>query len=173
MSWTAPEVTRTDPPFVNGERESLEAWLEYHRQTLLWKCQGLTAEQLCQRAVSPSTMSLLGLVRHMAEVERGWFRRMVGEQEEIGLRFCSEEMPDADFAQAEPGGAEAGFAAFAEECAAARAAAAGKPLGQVFGHRRGAEIDLRWVYTHMIEEYARHNGHADILREQIDGVTGD
>ena len=74
MTWTAPQVTRTDPPTVAGERESLETWLDYHRDTLLLKCQGLTGEQLARRAVAPSSLSLLGLVRHMAEVERAWFR---------------------------------------------------------------------------------------------------
>ena len=173
MTWTAPEVTRTEPPLVNGERESLDAWLDYHRQTLLWKCQGLTGEQLCQRAVSPSTMSLLGLVRHMAEVERAWFRLRFAGQAELGLRYCSDEYPDGDFDLTDPAGAEADFAAFAQECAAAREAAAGRSLDDTIRHPRRGVIDLRWVYTHMIEEYARHNGHADILREQIDGVTGD
>ena len=74
MTWTAPQVTRTDPPTVAGERESLETWLDYHRDTLLFKCQGLTGEQLARRAVAPSSLSLLGLVRHMTEVERAWFR---------------------------------------------------------------------------------------------------
>jgi len=173
MTWTAPQVARTDPPFVNGERESLEAWLDYHRQTLLWKCQGLTGEQLCQRAVSPSTMSLLGLVRHMAEVERAWFRRRFASQPELGMLHCSDEYPDGDFDLISPAGAEADFASFAQECALAREVAAGRPLDETFRGHRGDVIDLRWIYTHMIEEYARHNGHADILREQIDGVTGD
>jgi uncharacterized damage-inducible protein DinB len=171
MTWTAPEVTRTEPPSVNGERESLEAWLEYHRQTLLWKCQGLTGEQLCQRAVSPSAMSLLGLVRHMADVERGWFREMAGGEPEQHL-YYSEEQPDGDFELADPAGAEADFAVFARECEGARAAVAGRSLDDRF-RGRTREYDLRWIYTHMIEEYARHNGHADILREQIDGATGD
>jgi Protein of unknown function (DUF664) len=89
-------------------------------------------------------------------------------------RSCTDEHPDGDFDFAEPDGAEAGFAAFRQECELARAAAAGHSLDETFVHSRtGTTFDLRWVYTHMIEEYARHNGHADILREQIDGVTGD
>jgi uncharacterized damage-inducible protein DinB len=172
MTWTAPAVSRTDPPRVNGERASLAAWLDYHRETLRWKCQGLTGEQLCQRAASPSPLTLLGLVRHMAEVERGWFRHMAGGHPELGYRYCSDEFPDGDFDLAEPGGAEADLAAFAQECQLAREAAAGRSLDDRFrGKER--EYDLRWIYTHMIEEYARHNGHADILREQIDGETGD
>jgi hypothetical protein len=173
VTWTAPEIHRVDPPMVAGERQSLESWLDYHRATLLYKCQGLAGDQLAQRAVGPSSLSLLGLVRHMAEVERAWFRRRVAGQPELGYLFCSEQDPDGDFDLAEPGGAEADFAAFGAECALAREAAAGRPLDDTFVHPRWGTIDLRWVYVHMIEEYARHNGHADILREQIDGVTGD
>ena len=173
MTWIAPGVQRTEPPTSSGERESLEAWLDYHRATLLWKCQGLTGEQLCRRAVSPSSLSLLGLVRHMAEVERGWFRRLVAGGQNLGYRYCTDEHPDGDFDFAEPAGAEADFAAFAEECELARRAAAGRSLEDRFRNEREEDFDLRWVYTHMIEEYARHNGHADILREQIDGATGD
>src|SRR5215469_3293700 len=79
MPWTAPQITRESTPFIAGERQMLEAWLEFHRQTLLIKCAGLTAEQLRERAAPPSKMSLLGLVRHMTEVERGWFRRRIAE----------------------------------------------------------------------------------------------
>jgi len=174
VTWTAPEITRVDPPTVAGERASLEGWLDFHRATLLYKCQGLAGEQLARRAVPPSSLSLLGLVRHMTEVERAWFRRRVAGQSGLAFRYCTDDVPDGDFDLAEPDGAEAGFAAFRQECDLARAAAAGRPLDATFRHERTAdEIDLRWVYTHMIEEYARHNGHADILREQIDGATGD
>ncbi|MGO9143666.1 MAG: DinB family protein, partial [Streptosporangiaceae bacterium] len=169
----APDVKRAEPPTVAGERESLETWLEYHRATLLLKCQGLTAEQLARRAVPPSSLSLLGLVRHMAEVERAWFRRRFAGQPELGYVHCSDEFPDGDFDFAEPGGAGADLASYVAECALAREAAAGRSLEETFAGRRGESIDLRWVYQHMIEEYARHNGHADFLREQIDGVTGD
>jgi len=174
MTWTAPQVARTEPPTVAGERAALEAWLDYHRQTLLFKCQGLTGEQLAKRAVAPSSLSLLGLVRHMAEVERSWFRRRVAGQAELGFLYCSDEAPDGDFDFAEASGAEADFATFTRECELARQAAAGRSLDGTFWHSHREEtIDLRWVHLHMIEEYPRHNGHADILREQIDGVTGD
>jgi hypothetical protein len=158
---------------VAGERESLEGWLDFHRATLLFKCQGLTGDQLTGRGVAPSSLSLLGLVRHMAEVERWWFRRLFAGQDGLGDLFCSEEFPDGEFDLAEASGAEADFATFATECALARQATAGRSLDETFVGRHGNEIDLRWVYVHMIEEYARHNGHADLLREQIDGVTGD
>jgi uncharacterized damage-inducible protein DinB len=174
MTWTAPTVTRTEPPTVAAERASLDAWLDFHRETLLFKCQGLTGEQLAERAVAPSSLSLLGLVRHMAEVERAWFRLRFAGQAELGYLYCSDEAPDGDFDFAEASGAEADFATFTRECELARQAAEGRSLDDTFRHpRRDETIDLRWVYLHMIEEYARHNGHADILREQIDGVTGD
>jgi Protein of unknown function (DUF664) len=174
VTWTAPEVPRTDPPEVAGERESLEGWLDYHRATLLHKCAGLTGDQLTERAAAPSSLCLLGLVRHMAEVERWWFRRRFADQSEVGDLFCTEEFPDGEFDLAESGGAEADFATFTAECALARQAAAGRSLDDTFASPRdGSPMDLRWVYVHMIEEYARHNGHADILRERIDGVTGE
>ena len=174
MTWTAPEVDRTDPPPIAGERESLDSWLDFHRATLLMKCQGLTGEQLARRAVPPSSLSLLGLVRHMAEVERAWFRRRFAGDAELDYLYCSDDYPDGDFDLADAASAEADLAALTRECELARAAAAGRSLDDTFVHQlRGITMDLRWVYVHMIEEYARHNGHADLLREQIDGATGD
>jgi uncharacterized damage-inducible protein DinB len=174
MMWTAPEVARTEPPLVADERTALETWLDYHRETLLFKCQGLSGEQLVRRAVAPSSLSLLGLVRHMAEVERAWFRLRFGGQSGLGYLYCSDEFPDGDFDLTQADDAEADFATFARECQLARQTAQGRSLDETFKHGRlGEDFDLRWVYIHMIEEYARHNGHADILREQIDGETGD
>jgi len=173
VTWTAPQIDRHDPPTVAGERQSLETWLDYHRETLLFKCQGLTGEQLARRAVEPSSLSLLGLVRHMAEVERAWFRRRFAGQADLGQLYCSEQFPDGDFDLVEPGGAEDDFATFTAECELARAAATGRSLDDIFVVPGRKTFDLRWIYVHMIEEYARHNGHADLLRERIDGVTGD
>ena len=174
MTWTAPDETRTDPPTVAAERAALEGWLEFHRSTLLGKCQGLTGEQLARRAVPPSSLSLLGLVRHMTDVERAWFRIRAAGEPGLAFRYSTAEFPDGDFDFAEPPGAEADLAAYWQECELARAAVAGRSLDDTFFHQRyAATIDLRWVYLHMIEEYARHNGHADLLREQIDGATGD
>jgi hypothetical protein len=156
------------------ERTALETWLDYHRATLLFKCRGLTGDQLVKRAVAPSGLTLLGLVRHMAEVERWWFRRQFGQQAALGDLYITGEFPDGEFDLIDAGQGEQDFATFAEECEASRRTAAGRSLDETFKHpRRDEQIDLRWVYLHMIEEYARHNGHADILREQIDGVTGD
>jgi uncharacterized damage-inducible protein DinB len=173
MSWIAPEVDRITEPYVADERTMLEAWLEWHRATLLRKCAGLTGEQLAQRAVPPSNLSLLGLVRHMAEVERAWFRRRFAG-ESLGFLYCSDDSPDADLDDVTPAGAEAAYAVLTGEVELARAAAAGRSLDETFFHtHRQVEMSLRWVYVHMIEEYARHNGHADLIRERIDGATGD
>jgi hypothetical protein len=110
----------------------------------------------------------------MAEVEQAWFRVRFAGEAGLGYLYCSDEYPDGDFDLARAEGAEADLAAFTRECGLARAAAAGHSLDETFVHAlRGTTMDLRWVYLHMIEEYARHNGHADLLREQIDGVTGD
>jgi uncharacterized damage-inducible protein DinB len=172
MTWTAPEIERLKTPPLGGEREMLEAWLNYHRQTLLMKCSGLPADQLKELAVPPSALSLLGLVRHMAEVERSWFRKNFrGEQ--LPWIYCTEESPDGDFDDLATADPEADFATFKAEVEAADMAADGRSLDETFFHqRRGSEMSLRWIYVHMIEEYARHNGHADLLRERIDGVTG-
>ncbi|HET6966345.1 MAG TPA: DinB family protein [Acidimicrobiales bacterium] len=173
-TWTAPPVERTEPLLVGPERTSLEQWLEYHRATLLAKCAGLTADQLKQRAVPPSGLSLLGLVRHMTEVERWWFR-MHAAGENIGFPYDPDGI-GLDFDDVDGADAEADLEAFRAECEAARAAVAGRSLDDVFpsrGDHPERERDLRWLFVHMIEEYARHNGHADLLREAIDGVTGD
>ena len=172
MPWTAPQITRHDVPYVSGERQMLEAWLDFHRQTLLGKCSGLTAEQLRQRAAPPSSMSLLGLIRHMAEVERGWFRRRIAG-EEAGFLYSSEADPDGEFDHVDTAHAEQDFATYLREIDLARQAAADRELDETFFHsHRRAQMSVRWVYIHMIEEYARHNGHADLLRERIDGATG-
>jgi uncharacterized damage-inducible protein DinB len=151
----------------------LEAWLDFHRRTLLTKCAGLTAEQLKRRAVEPSNLSLLGLVRHMAEVERSWFRRRIGG-EDVDFLYCDlETRPDGDFDDVGDADAETDVATLLREVEAARAVVAGRSLDETFFHaHRRLDMDVRWVYVHMIEEYARHNGHADLLRERIDGVTG-
>jgi uncharacterized damage-inducible protein DinB len=175
VTWTAPEVTRPEPPRVAGERESLDAWLDFHRDTLLLKCAGLTADQLRQRSVPPSSLSLLGLVRHMTDVERWWFR-IHGTDQDMAFRYSADHAPDAEFDDLDSPDAPDVLAAYREETALARAAVRGKGLDDVVpshGHHRERVRDLRWIYLHMIEEYARHNGHADLIRERIDGVTGD
>jgi uncharacterized damage-inducible protein DinB len=175
VTWTAPEAKRSEPPLVAGEREALDAWLDFHRDTLLTKCTGLTADQLSQRAVPPSALSLLGIVRHMTDVERWWFR-VHGTDQDMIFRYWTEDNLNADFDDLDEPDAPAVLAAFREEVALARAAVRDLDLDHVVpshGHHPERVRDLRWIYIHMIEEYARHNGHADLLRERIDGVTGD
>jgi len=173
MTWIAPDAQRAEPNEPAQERAALQSWLDYHRATLLYKCQGLTGEQLARRTAEPSTLSLLGLVRHMTDVERAWFRRRLAGQAGLESLYWSEENPDGDFDLADPAAAESAFEAFTAECALADDAAAGRSLDDTFVSSDGNTLDLRWIYLHMIEEYARHNGHADILRERLDGVTGD
>lgn len=151
----------------------LDAWLDYHRSTLLHKCSGLDDDQLRRRAAEPSTLSLLGLVRHMTDVERGWFRRGVGRQTDAAAIYYGEDNRDGDFDDVDSADPEADFAAFRAEVELCRAAAAPASLDDTFTSRDGQTFSVRWVYIHMIEEYARHNGHADLLRERIDGVVGD
>ena len=162
---------RIEPPFAADETAMLTAWLDYHRATLLLKTEGLGHDRLRERSVPPSSLSLLGLVRHMAEVERWWFRR-VGHETDIGDLFCSEEFKDGDFDLVADADAEADFVTFRRECDLADEAMTGRGLDDTFLTKRGNTMNYRWVYIHMIEEYARHNGHADLLRERIDGAVG-
>ncbi|SBT37583.1 DinB family protein [Micromonospora narathiwatensis] len=173
MTWRAPEIVRTNESTVGDERTVVESWLDYHRQTLLMKCAGLTAEQLRTASVEPSALTLLGLVRHMTEVEAWWFRENFAGQR-VDYPYFTPENPDADH-DVSTADAEADLATYHHEVELARAAAAGRSLDETFievGPKKRT-FNLRWVYVHMIEEYARHNGHADLIRERIDGVTGD
>jgi uncharacterized damage-inducible protein DinB len=167
---------RADPPTQADERATIAAFLRWQRDTLELKCSGLDTADLARRSVPPSTLSLLGLVRHMAEVERGWFRRVLAGQE-APPRFTSDVDPDGDFDGAVPDPelvAEAWKVWRAEVAFAERFVAEAPDLditGKVPDPWRGA-MSLRWVLVHMVEEYARHNGHADLLRQRIDGRVG-
>ncbi|HZS94999.1 MAG TPA: DinB family protein [Chloroflexota bacterium] len=171
---TAPQVDRQEPPLIADERPMLDAWLDYHRDTLLMKCAGLSDDQLKTRSAEPSSLSLLGLVRHMTDVERGWFRRGVAQESgpDVAPIYYSEDRPDGDFDSLDDTPVPEVFARFQSEIDKCRAAAANVPLDRVV-QRRDEKFSVRWIYTHMIEEYARHNGHADLLRERIDGAVGD
>ncbi|QKW23495.1 DinB family protein [Kitasatospora sp. NA04385] len=175
MTNTGPATIRTSPPFAADEAVMLGAWLDFHRATLALKCEGLAPEQLRERACPPSSMSLLGLVRHLTEVERHWFRQVLDGQElDASGRYWSEEFPDGDFDLVDGADPVVDTVAWQEEVAFARSAAEGVSLDAVGkGRWRGNEVTLRWILVHMIEEYARHNGHADLLRERIDGSTGE
>jgi uncharacterized damage-inducible protein DinB len=159
---------RIDPPYEGDERPMLAAWLEYHRATLAQKCEGLNDEQLRSRSVPPSTLSLLGLVRHMAEVENNWFRYWLAGDGPVTRWEGDEdfEVDGADVSEA--------FGYWRQECANAREVLArfGSLDDVGAGQTVGAGISVRWTLIHMIEEYARHNGHADLLREAIDGTKG-
>jgi uncharacterized damage-inducible protein DinB len=163
---------RIDPPYEANERDMLNAWLEWQRATLAAKCEGMSDDQLRERSAPPSNLSLLGLVRHMAEVERGWFRRTLGG-EDIPMIYSPDRDWDAPFTGADSGDVAEAFETWRSECELARKAEAGAQSLDVTGTQRtGRRVSLRWILVHMIEEYARHNGHADLLRERIDGVTG-
>jgi uncharacterized damage-inducible protein DinB len=165
-------VERVEPPLVAAERGMLDAWLDYHRDTLALKCDGLSGGQLRERAVPPSSMSLLGLVRHMAEVERQWFTMVLGG-EQVSFHYCTDDNPDAEFDDVDGADAAEAFETWRSECADARRRVAAAPSLDATVTGRGQEFSLRWIMVHMIEEYARHNGHADLLRERIDGTVGD
>jgi uncharacterized damage-inducible protein DinB len=173
IAMTTPE--RTEPSTTAGEREMLDGWLEYHRETLEMKCAGLDDSQLKELSALPSELSLLGLVRHMAEVERAWFRNILAG-EGLDPLYYSEGDHDGDFHFTEQDTYAEAYAAWQAEIARARELAAAHGLddvGKAKSRRTGESYNLRWIMTHMIEEYARHNGHADLIRERIDGATGD
>jgi uncharacterized damage-inducible protein DinB len=158
---------------LGDERATLLEFLRYQRLTLPIKCEGLDAPQLARRAVEPSTMSLLGLVRHMAEVERTWFRRRFSGQD-VPRRYQSDAEPDGDFDGAIPDQAvvDEAWAAWREEVAFAELFVRDTDLDFIGRDSDAKPVSLRELLVHMIEEYARHNGHADLLRERIDGRVG-
>ena len=161
------------PPLNADEDSTLTAWLDFHRATLAIKCAGLDDAQAATASTPPSPFTLIGLVQHMAEVERSWFRRV----------FAGEQAPPIYDPEADPSGPDGGFAiavgatlegalaTWSAEIASARECCANHPLTDT-GRFMDQDVSLRWIYVHMIEEYARHNGHADLLRERLDGMTG-
>ncbi|MGW6887185.1 DinB family protein [Streptomyces chartreusis] len=164
---------RPIPLMTGDERAMLESWLDFHRATLELKCAGLDDAQVRSAAAGPSELTLLGLVQHLAECERNWFQRAAGGVE---LPPVYGEGNVSGYGL-EPGrGIREALDIWRREIARGREVCAGRSLESVGrigdGPMAGAEVSLRWVFVHMIEEYARHNGHADILREHIDGVTG-
>ena len=173
MIWIAPDAERSEdyPARRNEpERDMLQDWLDWHRATLLGKCAGLDATQLAKRSVPPSNLSLLGLVRHLSDAERGWVRQTFrGEQ--IPDLYYRSDAPDADIEEADPAGAEEDFERYLAECQAVDAALEGAQLDDTFTFRAQTH-SVRWMGQHLVEEYARHNGHADLLREAIDGSAG-
>lgn len=165
-------MERISPPLTGNERETLRAYLDYHRATLAMKCEGLDDAQLRRAASPPSTLSLLGLVRHMAEVERHWFRRVLDGRDLPHLWSDDHDFQAAYDASGSTRG-EA-FAAWEAEVAHSRRIEAAAGSLDVTVHVPGweKEASLRLLMLHLIHEYARHNGHADFLREAVDGTTG-
>lgn len=163
---------RPSPPVIADEREMIRAFLDYHRATLAMKCDGLSDEDLRRRSMPPSTLSLLGLVRHMAEVERAWFRRVING-EDIPLVWSDRGDFQVAYDASTSTRAEA-FAAWETEIEHARRIETAAESLDVTGHnaKSGEDVSLRLVMFHLIHEYARHNGHADLLREGIDGTVG-
>jgi uncharacterized damage-inducible protein DinB len=171
MTWTAPDIKVPDEPAVADERTLLIAVLDGQRGYLLRKCARLTGEQLARETVPPSNLTLLGLLRHLAKVERAWFRvRLDGQP--LPRLYSRADRVDADFEELDPNQAEAAYALLIEEQDLARQAIVGRSLDDTFVHERWGEMSLRWLLLHMTREYAVHNGHADLLREATDGDTG-
>ncbi|KUL52498.1 hypothetical protein ADL22_04975 [Streptomyces sp. NRRL F-4489] len=174
---TTPDGRRIPPPRA-AERETLESWLDFHRATLELKCAGLDDEQARRASVPPSPMTLLGLVRHLTEVERNWFRRVFAGQDippvygdGAGDGFALDPEPGQGMADA--------LERWRAEVARGRELIAGASLDDcgALPEREAAHVgergvSLRWILVHLIEEYARHNGHADLIRERVDGATG-
>lgn len=159
-------------PLVGGERELLRSYLDFHRATLAMKCDGLSDEQLRQQSMPPSSLSLLGLVRHMAEVERTWFRRVING-EDIPLVWSDSGDYQVAYDASSATRADA-FAAWEAEVAHARRIEQAAASLDVTGHHAkwGGDVSLRRIMLHVIGEYSRHNGHADFLREGVDGTVG-
>jgi uncharacterized damage-inducible protein DinB len=167
-----PFAPRIAPPVSAGERETLRAFLDYHRATLAMKCHGLSDDELRRQSSPPSTLSLLALIRHMAEVERTWFRRVMAA-EDIGFVWSDEGDYQVAYDARTATRSEA-FAAWEAEVQRSRQIEAAAPSLDVIGHfaRWDEDVSLRLVMVHVLLEYARHNGHADFLREAIDGTVG-
>ncbi|MFF7165477.1 DinB family protein [Streptomyces sp. NPDC008086] len=164
---------RPIPLLTGDERPMLESWLDFHRATLELKCAGLDDAQVRLASAEPSGLTLLGLVQHLAECERNWFQRVVGG---VDVPPVYGEENESGYALDAGRGIGEALEAWRKEIARGREACGARDLDSVGrigdGPMAGVEVSLRWVLIHMIEEYARHNGHADILRERIDGVTG-
>jgi uncharacterized damage-inducible protein DinB len=170
MTWTLPAPSPVDGPLTGDDRPILEGFLGWQRVTLLNICAGLTGEQLAARPIASSSLSLLGLIRHLAKVERIWFsERAAGLP--VEPMYDPSRGKGADFDDAEAAEAEADVARLQAEWVRSDEAVAGMDFADTFDVG-GEAFSLRMVYVHMIYEYSRHNGHADLLRESIDGVTG-
>jgi len=165
-----PTDARPDPPLVGDERTILTAFLDWHRQTLELKCAGLSPQQLSAKAIPPSGLSLHGMLRHLGGAERWWFQiRFAGQG--VPMLYYSDEDPNQDFDGLNGDPAEA-LLVWHRECEVSRAIVANASLEDLGSTATGEPVSLRRILVHVIAEYARHNGHADLLRERLDGATG-
>ena len=171
MTWVAPAVERREVPHEGDELSLLTAFLEFHRETFLWKCEGLTGEQLAERPVNSSAMSLLGLLRHLTDVERHWLR-IVAVGENVPFLYWGQPEEDSDFDDLSADRAERDYDRYIAELETCRKNQS-IPIDDTVVSPRGTPFSFRWILIHLIEEYARHNGHADLFREAIDGATGE
>jgi Protein of unknown function (DUF664) len=163
---------RVPAPLVGDERKTLTATLDWQRKTFELKCSGVPPQRLSEKGIPPSGLSLHGLIRHLAGVERWWFRQQFAG-EDLPMLYYSDDDPDQDFDSLDGDPAEA-LATWHAECNRAREIIAGAPSLDATGVRKrtGEPISLRRILVDMVTEYARHNGHAGLLRERIDGATG-
>lgn len=165
---------RRSEPAMSGlaERPILEAWLDFHRATLLLKAEGVTDDERKARPVATSKLSLHGLVRHMAEVERSWFQRVLRRDPDVPTIWYDQAVEDSELVPLDDAVWANDVAAWQAECEQSRQTASGYELDDEGVTRTGTPVSLRWIYVHMVEEYARHNGHADLIRELVDGAVG-
>lgn len=171
MDALEPINPRISVPESGDERAMLTAYLTFYRQTLVNKCAGLSFEQLTRRAVPATTMTLLGLIRHVVTAEQHWFERvMPGAKAQ--WHFITREDQDGDFENLDSHSLQEVMAIFDMTCAASDAEIAAHQLDDLAAENHHGQPSLRWILIHMIEEYARHCGHADLIRESIDGATG-
>ena len=168
MTWTAPVPADVEGPLVGDDRPMLEGYLAWQRSNILNICAGLTAEQLALRPLPATNLSLLGLVRHLAKVERTWFGVRIAGRDPL---YDPALGKDHDFEEVDPAQAEEAFAVLEREWRSSEETAAAMSFDDTFDSTHG-DWSLRMLHVHLIGEYSRHNGHADLLREHIDGVTG-
>jgi uncharacterized damage-inducible protein DinB len=162
---------RVRPTYLRDDRELLDGWLEFHRATLLAKCEGLNDEQRKARPIASSLLSLHGMVRHLAETERNWFRHVLLQESDLPRMWSDPTMDGSPLVPLDNANWEDDLATWQQECAASRAVSSSHSLDDA-GVWRDKAVSLRSIYLHMIQEYARHNGHADLIRELLDGSVG-
>jgi hypothetical protein len=162
-------MERVPEPDADDERGVLLGWLAFHRDALRAKCEGLSPGQLVTASAPPSPLTLLGLVRHLSEIEYHYLLRSLGGSAD-GPLYCTDDAPDGDFLDLEPAQVDASFARWREIVATVDALLDGRTLDDrtVSGRRT-----VRWSVAKVVQEYARHNGHADLIRERIDGAVGE